>query len=39
MDESVLEAARQVTQIDALPKGLGGETYEINVDFRLDQGG
>jgi TonB family protein len=37
MDESVLSAAREVTQIDALPTGLGGESYEVNVDFKLDQ--
>ncbi|RYD40703.1 MAG: hypothetical protein EOP83_34900, partial [Verrucomicrobiaceae bacterium] len=39
MDQSVLTAAEQVTQIDALPSGLGGEFYEISIDFKLDQGG
>lgn len=35
MDGSVLEAARQVTQIDPLPNGLGkGDVIEIPVDFQ-----
>jgi TonB family protein len=35
MDGSVLEAARQVTQIDPLPDGLGKEqTVEIPVNFK-----
>ena len=35
MDGSVLEAARQVTQIDPLPKGLGkDEIVEIPIDFK-----
>jgi TonB family protein len=37
MDASVLEAANQVSMIDALPAGLGGEFYEVNIDFKLDQ--
>jgi hypothetical protein len=32
-----MTAAQQVTKIDALPTGLGGEFYEVNVDFKLDQ--
>ena len=39
MDQSVMEAAERVTQIDALPSGLGGEFFEIAIDFNLDQGG
>ncbi len=39
MDDSVMAAAQKVTQIDALPTGLGGETYEVSIDFKLDQGG
>jgi TonB family protein len=39
MDQSVLTAAEQVTKIDALPTGLGGEFYEVSIDFKLDQGG
>lgn len=36
MDESVLTAARGVTRIDPLPRGLGnGEFFEVNVDFKL----
>ncbi len=38
MDESVLTAAQKVRQIDPLPSGLGGETYEVAIDFKLDQG-
>ena len=35
MDGSVLEAARQVSQIDPLPSGLGKEdTVEIPVNFK-----
>jgi TonB family protein len=37
MDGSVLEAARQVTQIDPLPSGLGKENIvEIPVNFKPD---
>lgn len=39
MDESVMAAARKVTQIDPLPAGLGnGQFFEVNVQFKLDQG-
>ncbi len=38
MDASVLEAAQRVTQIDALPAGLGGEYFDVAIDFALDQG-
>lgn len=37
MDESVMAAARSVTQIDPLPRGLGGDTYTININFKLNQ--
>jgi len=38
MDESVMTAAERVQQIDPLPAGLGnGESYEINIAFKLDQ--
>jgi TonB family protein len=38
MDQSVMEAARQVTQVDPLPQGLGdGGAYEINIVFELSQ--
>ena len=36
MDESVLQAAQKLEQIDALPKGLGnGEYFEVNVNFKV----
>jgi TonB family protein len=38
MDESVLTAANKVQQIDPLPAGLGGDAFEINIVFKLDQG-
>lgn len=38
MDESVMAAAAKVLQIDPLPAGLGdGASYEVNVQFKLDQ--
>ena len=38
MDESVLAAAQKVQAVDPLPAGLGGETLEVNINFKLDQG-
>ncbi len=38
MDESVLSAAEKVEAVDPLPAGLGGETFDININFKLDQG-
>jgi TonB family protein len=38
MDESVLEAARKVVAVDPLPAGLGGDSFEVNINFKLDQG-
>jgi TonB family protein len=37
MDESVLNAAKRVTAVEPLPEGLGGDTYEVTIDFKLDQ--
>lgn len=37
MDDSVMTAARRVTQVDPLPPGLGGDYFEININFELDQ--
>ncbi|MEA3186677.1 MAG: hypothetical protein QOD99_507 [Chthoniobacter sp.] len=38
MDESVMAAARRVTQIDPLPAGLGnGDHYEVKINFELSQ--
>jgi hypothetical protein len=37
MDGSVLEATRQVTQIDPLPPGLGhDDVVEIPINFKPD---
>ncbi len=37
MDESVLEAAKNVSQIDPLPLGLGGaDGYTVNINFELE---
>jgi len=39
MDDSVLAAAQKVLGNDPLPAGLGnGEFFEININFKLDQG-
>ena len=39
MDDSVLAAAKKVEQIEPLPAGLGtGDVFEIQVNFKLDQG-
>jgi len=38
MDQSVMTAAERVQQIDPLPAGLGnGDTYEVNIAFKLEQ--
>jgi TonB family protein len=38
MDQSVMEAARRVTQVDPLPEGLGnGGAYEVKINFELSQ--
>jgi TonB family protein len=37
VDESVAAVAKRVTQVDPLPKGLGGGTYyEVNINFELN---
>jgi TonB family protein len=38
MDESVLAAARKVLVVDPLPAGLGGQTFDVKINFALDQG-
>lgn len=38
MDESVLAAARKILVVDPLPAGLGGQTFDVNINFTLDQG-
>ena len=38
MDQSVMDAAHKVTQVDPLPEGLGnGGAYEVTIDFELTQ--
>jgi TonB family protein len=37
MDQSVLQAAERVNQIDALPAGLGTDFFDVAIDFELDQ--
>lgn len=37
MDESVMAAAQRVSQIEALPAGLGNESLELNMNFELNQ--
>jgi TonB family protein len=37
VDESVAAIAKKVTQVDPLPKGLGGAFYEVNINFELNQ--
>lgn len=36
VDESVVAVAKRVTQVDPLPKGLGGAYYEVNINFELN---
>ena len=37
VDESVAAVAKRVTQVDPLPKGLGGGSfYEVNINFELN---
>ena len=37
VDESVAAVAKRVTQVDPLPKGLGGRAYyEVNINFELN---
>ena len=36
MDDSALAAARDVPRLDPLPEGLGGDTADISVNFRLE---
>jgi TonB family protein len=36
MDDSAVAAAHSVPRLDPLPEGLGGDTAEISVNFRLE---
>lgn len=35
VDDSVTEAAARVKQVDALPRGLGGDYYDVKINFEL----
>ena len=37
MDESVMNAARKVLAVDPLPAGLGNDSFDVNINFKLDQ--
>jgi TonB family protein len=37
MDDSVLEAAKRVTQIDPLPAAIGDSHYDVPIEFELTQ--
>jgi TonB family protein len=36
VDESVAAVAKRVTQVDPLPVGLGGQYYEVKINFELN---
>ena len=36
VDESVAAVAKRVTQVDPLPKGLGGAYYEVTINFAVN---
>ena len=36
VDESVTAVAKRVTQVDPLPAGLGGQYYEVKINFELN---
>jgi TonB family protein len=36
VDESVAAVAKRVTQVDPLPAGLGGQYYEVRINFELN---
>ena len=36
VDESVSAVAKQVTKVDPLPKGLGGEHYDVKINFEIN---
>jgi TonB family protein len=36
IDESVEAVAKRVTQVDPLPTGLGGDHYDVQINFELD---
>ncbi len=36
VDESVAAVAKRVSHVDPLPKGLGGEFYEVKINFELN---
>ena len=36
VDESVASVAKRVMQVDPLPAGLGGDYYDVDINFELD---
>lgn len=36
VDESIESVAKRVTKVDALPSGLGGDHYDVNINFELN---
>ena len=36
VDESVAAAGKKVAKVDALPTGLGGDHYDVNINFELN---
>lgn len=36
VDESVEAVSKKVTQVDPLPKGVGGDHYDVNINFELN---
>lgn len=36
VDDSVTAAAARVKQVDPLPSGLGGDYYDVNINFELN---
>jgi TonB family protein len=38
VDDSVTAAAARVKQVDPLPSGLGGDYYDVNINFELGSG-
>ena len=36
VDESIESVATRVTKVDALPSGLGGDHYDVNINFELN---
>jgi hypothetical protein len=37
MDDSVMESAKKITQIDPLPASIHDTTYDVPIEFELTQ--